>query len=128
MPAGRPSEYKPEYAEELIRLMKEGLSLTAAAAEIGVWRQRVYQWAEENQELADAIKRGQALRTNFLEKRMLSADSGPVVTSSIFALKNSAPDEWRDKVEQTHSGPDGGPIQTDNNLTIKFVRPSPSEG
>lgn len=128
MPAGRPSHYDPAFAEEIIQLMASGLSLTAAAAELGFVKQTIYNWAEKNPELMDAIRLGQGKRTLFLERRMLSADAGPVVTSSIFALKNSAPDEWREKIEQTYSGPDGGPIKTDNTLTIQFVRPPAKEG
>jgi hypothetical protein len=111
MPAGRPSEYKPAFADEIINLMAEGLSLTAAAASLGFHRQRAYEWAEKNPELADAIRLGQAKRTLKLERDLLEAPSGPVVTSRIFALKNSAPEEWRDKVETEITGKDGGPLQ-----------------
>jgi transposase len=107
MPAGRPSEYNPQYADEILRLMASGLSLTAAAAELGFVKQTIYNWADKYPEIMDAIKLGQGKRTNFLERRLLSAESGPVVTSSIFALKNSAPDEWRDKQELEHTGKDG---------------------
>lgn len=107
MPAGRPSEYNPTYVNELISLMSEGLSLTAAAAELGFVKQTVYNWAEKNPELLDAIKLGHGKRTNFLERRMLKATEGPVVTSSIFALKNAAPDEWRDKHDHEITGKDG---------------------
>ena len=59
-----------------------------------------------------AVKEGETLRTLKLETDLLSAPDGPTVTSRIFALKNAAPDEWRDKVIQEHTGKDGGPIQT----------------
>jgi hypothetical protein len=102
MPAGRPTDYTPELGELILAKMEEGLSLTAAAAELGLVRSTVYLWAEKHPELMDAIKLGQGKRTNFLERRLLRAESGPVVTSSIFALKNSAPDEWREKVTTEH--------------------------
>lgn len=110
MPAGRPTEFKPQYGEEILGLMATGLSLTAAAAELGFHRQRVYEWVEKHPEFADAVKLAMAKRQLFLEKRLLSADQGPVVTSTIFALKNAAPVDWRDKQEHEHSGPDGAPI------------------
>jgi hypothetical protein len=40
---------------------------------------------------------------------LLKAEASPIVTSTIFALKNAAGEDWRDK--QEHTGPDGGPIQ-----------------
>lgn len=84
--------------------MTEGLSLAAAAAECDIYRQRVYDWAERHPEFSDTIKLAMAKRQNFLERRLLSADSGPVVTSSIFALKNAGPEDWRDKTEVEHGG------------------------
>ncbi len=110
MPAGRPTDFKPELGNEILNLMTEGLSLAAAAASVGIHRQRVYEWLERHPEFADIIKLAQAKRQLFLERRLLSATEGPVVTSSIFALKNAAGEDWRDKQQHEHSGPDGGPI------------------
>lgn len=104
MPAGRPTDFKPEMGEQIIGYMKQGYSLTAAAAAVGIHRQRVYDWAEKHPEFADAINLGRGLRTFKLEGDLLSAESGPLVTSRIFALKNACPDEWREKVDHEHGG------------------------
>ena len=104
MPAGRPTDFKPEYGEVILQAMAEGLSLTAAAAEIGIHRQRVYEWEEKHPEFADAIRLARAKRQLFLERRLLGAKESPIVTSSIFALKNAAPDDWKDKHEVEHKG------------------------
>ena len=108
---GRPTDFKPAMGDEILSLMSEGLSLAASAAVIGIHRQRVYEWMERHPEFADTVKLAQVKRQLFLERRLLSADTGPVVTSTIFALKNAGPEDWRDKVSQELSGPDGGPIQ-----------------
>jgi hypothetical protein len=34
MPRGRPTKYRPEFCQQIITLMAEGLSITAAAAEL----------------------------------------------------------------------------------------------
>lgn len=99
MPAGRPTDFKQTYGDEILSLMAAGLSLAAAAAELGFHRQRVYEWVEKHPEFADTVKLAQAKRQLFLERRLLSADAGPVVTSTIFALKNAGPDDWREKQE-----------------------------
>lgn len=114
MPAGRPTDYKPEYGETILSLMAEGLSLTAAAASIDVHRQRVYEWAEKHTEFADAISLAKGKRTLKLERDLLTASDGPTVTSRIFALKNAMPDEWREKQAVEHTGADGGPIKTED--------------
>lgn len=99
MPAGRPTDYRPELGEQILDLMTQGLSLAAAAAEVNVHRQRVYEWLDRHPEFADTIWLAQAKRQLFLERRLLSSDQGPVVTSTIFALKNAAGEDWREKQE-----------------------------
>lgn len=101
---GRPTDFKPAYGEEILNLMADGLSLAAAAAELGIHRQRVYEWEEKHPEFADTIKLAKSKRQLFLERRLLNAKEGPVVTSSIFALKNAAGEDWRDKQELEHTG------------------------
>ena len=95
----RPSEYKEHFGQEIIGLMATGLSLTAAAADLGFHRDTMYDWGKKFPEFSDALKMGRAKRQLFLERRLLDARAAPVVTSSIFALKNAAPDDWRDKHE-----------------------------
>lgn len=111
MPAGRPTDYTPAIGEEILRLMAGGLSLAAAAAELGIHRQRVYDWEAKYPEFADTVNLARSKRQLFLERRLLSADHGPVVTSTIFALKNAGQGDWREKQEHEHSGPDGGEIK-----------------
>lgn len=102
MPAGRPTEYTPKLGEQILELMRGGLSLAAAAAECDVHRQRVYEWEAKHPEFADTIKLARSKRQAFLERRLLTAVDGPVVTSSIFALKNAAGEDWREKQEVQH--------------------------
>lgn len=101
---GRPTEYRATYCNEVINLMASGLSLTAAMADLGFHRQTAYDWIESHEDFSYAVKVGQAKRQAFLERRLLGAEAGPVVTSSIFALKNTGTGDWRDKQEVEHSG------------------------
>lgn len=95
---GRPTDYTPEIGEKILALMQEGYSLVAAAASLGVHRQRIYDWREKHPEMAELIGLAQGSRMLFLEKRLLTATEGPKVTSTIFALKNCSED-WREKAE-----------------------------
>lgn len=109
---GRPSKYKDSFPADIIQLMSEGLSLTAAAASIGICRETAYAWEREIPEFSDAVKLARAKRTLKLERDLLMADNGPTVTSRIFALKNACAAEWREKTETEISGPDGKPIES----------------
>ena len=101
---GRPTKYDPAFCDDIVALMATGLSKTAWAGHIGVCHDTVIEWAKQHPEFSDAVKRGQAARTLKLEQDLLAGTEGPKVTSRIFALKNAAPGEWRDKVETEHSG------------------------
>lgn len=104
MPAGQPTKYKPEYVAELLAAADEGLSLLAFAGIIGVGRSTLNEWKEAHPEFAAAWDVHQAKRVLHLERTMLSAEQGPRVTARIFALKNAAPEDWKDKHDVEHSG------------------------
>lgn len=101
---GRPTIYTPEIGERILALMSEGLSLAAAAGECNVGRATVYRWKDEHPEFRDTVNIAMVKRQVFLERRLFAASEGPIVTSSIFALKNAAPEDWREKREVELSG------------------------
>lgn len=104
---GRPTTYDPSLGERIVAIMSEGLSLAAAAAECDVHRRRVYDWEEQHADFAELVALARVKRQAFLERRLLKADIGAIVTSSIFALKNAAPDDFKDKQEIDHRSGDG---------------------
>ena len=106
-PGGRPTDYRPEFCDRVETLMAEGFSKMAAAGDCGVSYQTLKNWTEAHPEFLAAVKRGEAKRTMKLERDLLMAETGPQVTSRIFALKNAAPDEWRDRREVDHQSSDG---------------------
>jgi len=118
-PGGRPSKYSSAYCDEVIAAGDEGLSLTAFAGIIGVARSTINVWMAEHEEFSEAVKIHAAKRTLYLERGLLSSDQGPKVTARIFALKNAAPEEWKEK-QLFGSDPDN-PLPP-SNLTVEFVR------
>lgn len=104
---GRPTAYDPSLGERIVAIMTEGLSLAAAAAECDVHRARVYDWEKQHTDFAELVALARVKRQAFLERRLLKAEIGAVVTSSIFALKNAAPDDFKDKQEIDHRSGDG---------------------
>jgi hypothetical protein len=69
---------------------------------------------EHHPEFSEAIKIAKAKCAAWWERvnRKNAVEGGGNATSAIFGLKNMAADEWREKIVQEHSGPDGGPIET----------------
>ena len=112
---GRPSKYDPKYCAEVIEFLAKGHSVTAFAGSIRVSRSTVFNWADTNPEFLDALKVGQARATQFWEAILANvATSGKGnATAAIFGLKNRAPEDWRDRMVNEHTGPNGGPIKHD---------------
>ena len=106
MAGGRPTDYKPEYCEEVIAHMNDGASLTSFAASIGCARSSINVWMEANSEFSESVKIGKAKCAAWWEKtgRTNATEGGGNATLVIFGLKNMAADDWREKQEIEHSG------------------------
>ena len=115
---GAPSKYKSEYCNLVVEEMEQGKSLTAFAAEIGVCRSTISNWMDEHDDFLVAVKKGMAKCAAWWEARCrqiaMGGDGNP--TSVIFGLKNMAPDDWREKITQEHTGPNGTALQ------VNFVK------
>jgi transposase len=85
-----------------VALMASGLSITAVAGKLRLSRETLYDWERQKPEFSDAIKRGRSARVAYLEEQLLRGN-WRFITAHIFALKNAAPEEWRDKTEQAHT-------------------------
>jgi len=127
MPAGRPSKYDPSYCEAIVEHLGEGASIASFAAEIGVARSTINQWAEDYPEFSEALKVAKAKCAAWWEARLreiAKAGGGPgASTAVIFGLKNMAADDWRDKQEHEHTGADGGPMEHQHRFQVEFIGP-----
>lgn len=126
MPAGRPSEYRPEYAEQAKIMCAAGATDLELAQEFGVTVQSIRNWRMRYPEFFAALKLSKPIADERVErslyeratgysfeavKQQFDAKSGqwkeityiehvpPDPTSMIFWLKNRNPREWRDKTE-----------------------------
>lgn len=113
--AGRPSKYDPAFCDQMIAFCRQGYSLTAFAGSIGVSRETISEWDRVHPEFSVATKIAKAAAALKWEERagkVGERGGGPGTAQMIvFALKNMAAADFRDKIENTHSGPDGGPIE-----------------
>lgn len=133
MPAGRPSSYQPEYAEQAFRLALLGLTDVEMAKYFGIVEKTFYNWQNEHPEFLQAIKEGKeeadAKVADSLYKRAMGY-SHPAVkifadpktgaekvveytehyppdpTSMIFWLKNRKQGLWRDRHHVAIEDPD----------------------
>lgn len=126
---GRPSSYAPEYCQALVDHMKGGLSFESFGGVVGKSKQTLYDWEKIHPEFLDAKKLGETLSQLWWERLGKAAMVGQAQTLPdgtridfknfdttiwIFSMKNRF--GWRDK--QEHTGKDGGPIESKNEITL----------
>lgn len=160
MPAGRPTEYRPEYSEQATKLCLLGATDAQLGEFFDVVESTINLWKIEHPEFSESLRagkrvadaevahslfnraRGAHYTTNqaFKVKRTIYDDKGkktsetedvisvpvdvvepPDTTACSLWLRNRAPADWREKVDMSLMGKDGGPIQAA--ITVEFVKP-----
>ena len=108
---GAPSKYNPAMLTTIKELMGEGASIVEVAAELGISRETIYDWCNEdsprfNQDFSDTIKKGFELCQAWWERAgRLNLDNKDFSYTGWFMnVKNRFHKEWRDKHEVEHSG------------------------
>ena len=106
MPAGRPTDYRPEYCERVIELGRLGMSVVEMAADIGVARNTLEQlWPAANPEFLQALTHARECsqawwesmgRTNLIMPPQTGQFQASVWSRSMAAR---FPKDWREKNE-----------------------------
>ncbi len=138
---GRPTEYKPEYTEQVYKLCLLGATDEELASFFNVSEQTINNWKERIEEFCLALKRGKEIADSEVAQKLYHRATGyehpdvdikmhegviikteltkhypPDTTAAIFWLKNRQKTKWRDKtdVEQTI---------LDNRIKVGYVKP-----
>ena len=137
MPGGRPTSYKPEYAEKAYTLCKRfGAIDEQLAVVFDTSVVTLNSWKKKFPKFLKALKEGKAYRDEHVVRSLYERamgyehpetkvfnDHGEIITheiikhyppdptAMIFWLKNRQPEKWRDKKD----------VEVDANVTIKLV-------
>jgi hypothetical protein len=147
--AGRPSSYKADYAKQAEKLCQLGATDKEIADFFEVDVRTIHRWKADHDEFCHSLKSGKDVADERVERSLYQRAIGyeqeevkifmpanapapvyapfiakiaPDTTAAIFWLKNRRPAEWRDKTAQEISGPEGGPIITENGLRPPLSR------
>lgn len=131
MTAGRPSSYRPEYAQQAIKLAQLGATDMEVADFFEVDVRTVYRWKHDHPDFCQSLKAGKEFADERVERSLYQKAIGyeqeevkifmpggaekpvyapfrakiaPDTTAAIFWLKNRRSQDWRDKTETEHSG------------------------
>ena len=145
----RPTDYDPDFVRQAEKLCRLGATDQELADFFEVNVRTIYRWKAEHAEFCQALKAGKAEADDRVERSLFARANGyehdevdirilnseivqtpirkfypPDTTACIFWLKNRRPEEWRDKVEQTLTGPNGGAIQVVGRIERAIIKPS----
>ena len=141
-PVGRPSLYRPEYAEQARKICLLGATDAELASVFGVSESTLNLWKTEHPEFSESITRGKLLADAEVADRLYQRALGyshpavkimtvanqvtreeyvehypPDTPAASLWLRNRQPAKWRDKTQQEHSG------SVQSRITVEFVRP-----
>lgn len=142
MPAGRPTKYKKQYCEEIIRFfdvpqtkIQKVTQITASgvtefnkevpenlptiigfARKIGVLSETLKEWADKYEEFSVSYRKALELEKEFLIQNGLKGFYQP----NIFQFIASNLTDMRNKETKEHTGADGGPVET--KITVEFIQ------
>lgn len=114
MPGGRPSKYNQEMVGKA-RAYIQGEYLAqddvipshpGLAHYLGVTRSTLYKWAEEHQEFSDMLDALMDSQHRLTLAGGLKGDFNSVISKLVLSKHG-----YSDKVDNTHSAPDGGPVK-----------------
>lgn len=135
MPAGRPTDYRPEYATQAEKLCRLGATDVDLADFFEVNTTTIWRWSQKYEEFCNALKLGKEAADDRVERSLYARANGythdavkifmpagaeqpvyapyrehvpPDTTACIFWLKNRRKGDWRDRVETVHTDPQGG--------------------
>lgn len=146
--AGRPTDYREEMNDLVYKFCLLGATderlaelLDTTVTSLNTWKKKYPEFLasiKKGKDIADAEVVGSLFHrakgyshtdTKFATHEGLITDEReyvkhypPDATSAIFWLKNRQKAQWRDKQDHEHTGPDGGPIEIDNEVTITLVQ------
>ncbi len=136
-PVGRPTSYKPDYAEQAYKLCLLGSTDKEMADFFLVSESTLNLWKQEHQEFSESITRGKVIAdaqvaeslfkraTGYVGKKVVTANVagvisdikevkdyvGPDTQAASLWLRNRQSGKWRDKTDHELTGKDGGPIE-----------------
>lgn len=142
-PRGRPTEYKPEYADQARKLCELGATDMELADFFECDTRSIYRWRNVHPDFCQAVMVGKDAADERVKRSLylravgyefetekvfqyqgavIRADTRehvpPETAAAMNWLKNRRPDEWREKVDHEHSGPNGAPIKTESTLKV----------
>lgn len=104
-PRGRPTTYKPEYCQTILKLMTNGHTIEHVATKCGgVYKQTLYEWARDYKDFGDAMQLGKQKAKEYYMEKMQKAifDKDAHIKENAFKWLMAVRFGLREKIETTN--------------------------
>jgi len=126
MPAGRPTKYKKEFCEVVVKVGERGDTITAMAEACDIHKETLRDWMAAHPEFSVAVNRGLQKAQAWWEQKGKEMAVGDISagnpTTYIFNMKNRFKEDWRDKHEVDNTSSDGS-MKMPTEIIIRGVEP-----
>lgn len=148
---GRPTDYRPEFAEQAAKLCALGATDYELADFFGVDTRTIYRWKNVHADFCQSVTCGKEAADERVERALFNRAVGytfesekvfqhqgeivrapttehipPDPSAAKLWLTNRRPDQWRDKQIQELTGAEGAPLVPVLNVTIGKLGSDPS--
>ena len=119
-PVGRPSKYKPEYCEKIVKLAKEGNGWVSWALACGVDRPTLYAWGEQHPEFLTALKEAKLHEQLWWENTGRNSVHSKNFQAAVWRTSMQARfrDDYTERKVQEVTGKDGGAIKHEHKASL----------
>lgn len=118
-PGGRPPTYRPEFCDRIIELGRLGYSQARMAADIGVAKATITEWAQQHVEFSNALARARTLSQSWWENEAQMGLKNREFNAAIWdkSVKSMFREDYTDRSVNEVVGKDGGPLEVTDSST-----------
>ena len=105
----RPTDYRPEFCEQVVELGKQGKSVVQMACALDVVKQTLHNWAEQYPEFLDAFTRAKQHSQDWWESKAQAGLESGGFNASLWSRSMAArfPDDYTERQKKELTGKDG---------------------
>lgn len=123
-PPWRPTDYRPEFCEQVVEMAKEGKGPAEYAAAFDVCKRTIYSWQDAHPDFLHAMTRAKIHCQAWWESAGRSGMVGDKFNGTVWAKNMNCrfPDDWREVTRNEHTGADKGPIKVESDAISDLMR------
>jgi transposase-like protein len=119
-PVGRPSKYKPEFCERMLEMAAEGCGMAEYAAEFGIDRTTLFDWAASHEDFSTALTRAKIIEQSWWEREARLNVKNKDFNANLWyrCAASRFREDYTERKSTEVSGPNGGAIKTESAVRL----------